>query len=463
MPADLLAAFQSPVEVRTLNPLRAFVPDQHGHIWGFLSADSQVISEWDGKTWTDHALPEDFDLLRFWNFGVDSQDRIWLLYSRCQGPVAILNPRRGNVENYPDFSAALQVQLPDRAGFHVQGNLFTVATFTPDGQIGYRDGCGQAHYFNGQAWQKWKPQDIEASQRGIFDGPAFFDRAGHFAVNIAGRTWEYTQAEGWRNTSFERGFGTDQERLAPHAPPPPPGCEITNPESVAQDRLGTYWLTSRGRLYRAIPGLCVPQLSSQQRQPFGDSRTIKAVLIDPQGNAFLETYFSAHPDIGEYVIVNAGPPLPETKVHASVEASGIVKLHFETQIKGKVWFTWRVDGGAWTPPTQSEETTVNWLADGKHRIEAAALDERLQIGPTTAAAVVAIHIDSQKQLAALIEQLKDPDYSLREAAVAALARQPALALPLLQSAREKAMPDQRWWIEAAIQQIEETLAKKGEP
>jgi hypothetical protein len=216
-------------------------------------------------------------------------------------------------------------------------------------------------------------------------------------------------------------------------------------------------------LYRAIPGLCVPQLSSEQRQPFGDSRTIKAVLIDPQGNAFLETYFSAHPDIGEYVIVNAGPPLPETKVHASVEASGIVKLHFETQIKGKVWFTWRVDGGAWTPPTQSEETTVNWLADGKHRIEAAALDERLQIGPTTAAAVVAIHIDSQKQLAALIEQLKDADYSLREAAVAGLARQPALALPLLQTAREKAMPDQRWWIEAAIQQIEENLAKKGEP
>jgi len=463
MPADLLAAFQSPPGVRTLNPLRAFVPDQRGHIWGFLSAESPVISEWDGRTWTDHALPEDFDPLHFWNFGVDSQDRIWLLYTRCQGPVTILNPRRGNVETYPDFSAALQAQLPNRASFHVQGNLFTVPTFTPDGQIGYRDGCGQAHYFNGQAWQMWRPQNIDATQRGIFDGPAFFDRAGNFAVNIAGRTWEYTQAEGWRNTSFERGFGTDQERLAPHAPPPPPGCEINNPESVAQDRLGTYWLTSRGRLYRAIPGLCVPQLSSEQHQPFGDSRTIKAVLIDPQGNAFLETYFRAHPDIGEYVIVNARPPLPETKVHASVEAWGIVKLHFETQVKGKVWFTWRVDGGAWTPPTQSAETTVNWLADGKHRIEAAALDERLQIDPTPAAAEVAIHMDSQKQLATLIEQLKDPDYSLRQAAVAALVRQPALALPLLQSAREKAGPDQRWWIDAAIQQIEENLANKGKP
>ena len=150
-------------------------------------------------------------------------------------------------------------------------------------------------------------------------------------------------------------------------------------------------------------------------------------------------------------------------MHASVEASGIVKLHFETQVRGKVWFTWRVDGGAWTPPTESAETTVNWLANGKHRIEAAALDERLQIDPTPAAAEVAIQWIPQRQLAALIEQLKNPDYSLREAAVAALVRQPALALPLLQSAREKAGPDQRWWIDAAIQQIEENASKTTGP
>jgi hypothetical protein len=63
----------------------------------------------------------------------------------------------------------------------------------------------------------------------------------------------------------------------------------------------------------------------------------------------------------------------------------------------------------------------------------------------------------------LIEKLKDADHSVRDAAVAALVRQPALALPLLQSAREKAGPDQRWWIDAAIQQIEENLSKNGKP
>lgn len=76
---------------------------------------------------------------------------------------------------------------------------------------------------------------------------------------------------------------------------------------------------------------------------------------------------------------------------------------------------------------------------------------------------VAVHVDPEKQLAALIEQLKNPDYSLREVAMAGLVRQSAIALPLLQAAREKAGPDQRWWIDAAIQQIEETLSKNRNP
>jgi len=76
---------------------------------------------------------------------------------------------------------------------------------------------------------------------------------------------------------------------------------------------------------------------------------------------------------------------------------------------------------------------------------------------------VTIHVDPQAQIAALIEKLKDPNYTVRDAAVAGLLRQPALALPLLQSARETAGADQRWWIDSAIQQIQDRLAKDKQP
>lgn len=62
-------------------------------------------------------------------------------------------------------------------------------------------------------------------------------------------------------------------------------------------------------------------------------------------------------------------------------------------------------------------------------------------------------VEPAQQIAALIEQLNDPDYAVRDAAVAGLARQPAEALPRLEAAREKATPEKRWWIDAAIQQI----------
>ena len=190
---------------------------------------------------------------------------------------------------------------------------------------------------------------------------------------------------------------------------------------------------------------------------------MKNVIIDPRGNAFLESYFYPSGVVGEYVIVNARQPLPQTALRASVDASGKVKLRFKAKVKGPAVFTWRMDGGPWSAPTKSPGTTLEDLPNGKHRIEAAAIDGRLQIDPTPAVATIDVRVDAGKQIGELIQKLAASDYSVREKAVASLVLQAAPALPLLQAAREKAGPDQRWWIDAAIQQIEENLSKNGKP
>jgi len=283
------------------------------------------------------------------------------------------------------------------------------------------------------------------------------------AVNIQGKTWEFSGTAGWRTTSFEPGLGTDRERQVVHSPPEPPGCEFSNPESIVRDRLGTYWMTHDGQLYRAIASLCLPQFSAQEHCPFNDSRTLKNVFIDLRGNAFLESYFYVGGVIGEYVIVDARQPLPQTALGTSVDASGKVTLRFSPKVKGAAGFTWRMDGGAWSAPTKSPETTLEDLPNGKHRIEAAAIDGHLQIDLTPAEATIDVHVDAGKQIGELIQKLAASDYSVREKAVASLVLQAAPALPLLQAAREKAGPDQRWWIDAAIQQIKENVAKSGKP
>ncbi len=384
----------------------------------------------------------------------------------CFGPkgisAAIFDPQRGSFQTFPTYAEALQAQFPLREDYHLNANYFPMPSFTADGRICYLDESLQVRYFDGQTWQQWAPPDITGSQRIGMVCPPFFDRAGNLAVNIDQKTWEYTKAGGWRTTSFELCRGADEEKVAPAALTPL-ACGFSKPESVTRDRLGIYWLTYHRQLYRAIPGLCVAQFPSQERQPFIDSRTVRRVYIDPAGNTFLETWFNTTPVVGEYVILSARRPPAPAKLRAAVDAEGNIQLQFAAPAEGKVKFSWRVNGGEWNVPTQSLKTTLPWLPNGKYRIEAAALDDRLQMDPTPAVAQVEIHVNPQEQIASLIKKLNDPDYSARDAAVAALVRQAALALPVLQSAREKAGPDQRWWIDAAIQQIKENLAKNGKP
>lgn len=462
-PADMLGAFQSPPEVRTLNPLRPFIQDPRGHMVGLISTGDTALSDWDGQTWKDHPFPAGFDPTHIGSFAEDSLQRIWLLPDLMGKWVAIFDPQREIFENYAGYGPAFEAQLPHRDNFHLRGELAKVPSFTADGRIIFRDDWARVRYFDGQKWLRWKCQEIDPSTSFACDGPAFFDRAGNAAVNIHGRTWEFTGKAGWRTIGFDPGLGTDSERQAVHRPAAPSGCDFSSPDSIAQDRLGTYWMTFHGQLYRAIAGLCVPQFSAEEHQPFIDSRTVKNAIIDPRGNAFLESYFYVGGVVGEYVIVNARQPLPQTALRAFVDASGKVTLRFKAKVKGPAGYTWRMDGGPWSAPTKSRETTLEDLPNGKHRIEAATLDRHLQIDLTPAEATVDVHVDTGKQIGELIQDLAASDYDVREKAVAKLVLQSAAALPLLQSAREKAGPDQRWWIDVAIAQIEESLAKKRQP
>ena len=113
--------------------------------------------------------------------------------------------------------------------------------------------------------------------------------------------------------------------------------------------------------------------------------------------------------------------------------------------------------------THESEATLEWVQASKHRIAAAAIDERLQIDPTLAEVEVEIQVDRREQIFALIERLRDPDCWVRNTALAAPLRQFTLALPPLRSAREKEQADQRWWIDAAIQQIGESLSNNKKP
>jgi hypothetical protein len=87
-------------------------------------------------------------------------------------------------------------------------------------------------------------------------------------------------------------------------------------------------------------------------------------------------------------------------------------------------------------------------------IEARAIDERLNASATPAQAAFDLTIEPKRQIAGYVAKLENGDSSERTRAIPALQRQPAIALRALRTARETASNDQRWWIDAAIQEME---------
>jgi streptogramin lyase len=373
---------------------------------------------------------------------------------------AIFDPKHNRFETFPTYDQALQAQVPHRADFHLPNTCFLAPMYAPDGRICYHPEWTLVRYFDGERWRQWSTEEILGGRKSELQGLPFFDRAGNLAVHLQDHTWEFANQKGWQMIAPEFGPAPDQGVRQPHFGASPPGCGVEPSNSPVADRLGVFWFTSRCQLYRAIGGQCAPQFKPDEHQPFIDSRELQKALLDPEGNAFLLT--SIAPDEQEYVVLKARAPVPKTNLRASVDSWGNVTLSFATKGQGPRGFTWRIDGGPWSTPTQSTEATVDYLSNGTHRVEASAIDERLQIDLTPAVATVEIHIEDAT-VRTLIQKLGDPDYSVREKALAALLRRPALVLPLLQSAREKAGPDQRWWIDAAIQQVEKSLSTDRRP
>jgi len=230
----------------------------------------------------------------------------------------------------------------------------------------------------------------------------------------------------------------------------------------ARDDAGRVWLISRGELHKARDPLCAAAFAPGESHPFTDGRLLHEALVDARGNTFLlaaqapaSSGFDDPAPPYEYAIIPARHPAPpDTAIAVTAIGDDSFRAQFSSAGEGERWFTWRLDGGAWTPPARETHARFDSLAAGEHTIEAAALDDDLQIDPAPATATFTATLDPGRQVRAWIARLNDPDFAQRETAVAALVSRGAAVLPELKAARPAASDDARWWIEAAIQQID---------
>lgn len=258
-----------------LYPFLALQPDGENHLWGLLHAD--ILGEWDGKQWLQHPLPSTIDPSRLTRVDVDSRGRVWLFPNCRLGPMAIFDPAASSWSAYQDYRFALTHQTQPVAFLHSDDDPMR-PIYGPNSQIVFVGPCSAVNYFDGAEWRLWRNNQLpEAAYRNL-DFLPFFDHTGNLAMDIHNETWEWTRARGWAETAFE----PQKQHLDPLS-------QIMFHGGPVRDSAERSWWVSDDSLYEGDGEDKRLMLSGSALQPFIDGRRLVRVLLDSDGNAFLET------------------------------------------------------------------------------------------------------------------------------------------------------------------------------
>lgn len=455
--SSLLKPAKLAASVGVVNPYSGLEPDPQFHIWGLLSVSGRALDEWDGYKWIPHPLPGNLNPYLLSGADADAEGRIWLLPGCQQGPIAIYDPRRSTWSSYGTYQDALRSQAHPVHFFNPADDRMK-PVYGPGGQIAFMGACYGINYFDGKGWQLWNRGNVPGLPY-PWAGPAFFDSAGKLAIDVRHETWELGAEFDWRRASYQPEPGPLVEWFRPTATfgSPPAGCEQHQASSIARDRLGRSWWTWEGSVYVGVPGRCREALSASHAQPFIDGRLLRRALVNARGGVFLETLL-AHSRLGEYVVLPPPSTFPQVTVKLEKLAPDSVRADFSSA--PGVLFTWRVDGGTWSAPQSQPYAVIQSLAAGPHVIEADAIDDRVEMAPIPASAEFDVGGNEQQMITALVSRLiHETTDDRRQADLDALAKQPAAdVLKALEAARPQADPTSQWWIEAGIQQAEQSIA-----
>ena len=433
-----------------LGPL---VADPRRHLWGMQSSDVQKpsLAEWDGRRWRVHPPPPGTTGITN-IYACDTRGRLWLTTYEWNPPAqpnpingyAIYDPAQDTWTNYAAQQDALaaSASLPDMA-FLPRRDLYPSAVFSGDGRVAYVSGSTEVSLYDGKLWHQWQSKNIiSPSYGGNSPSHLRFNEQGHLEVTLDIQIREWTSEGGWQQAGVQN--------PVPYQNPVPSGGPrgLWNIPSV--DDTGAKWFVWQGAVYTAAFGLWAKQNElSAPGSPFRLGYGIGDVLRDPVGHLF----FVSNPT-GQYdYVVWSPPPVPAPALSVVPVSDDSMTVRFGKKLAGPHWILWRLNGGAWSAPTTERVLTLSALARGDYRLEAETLDLRLQTS-TPAAAVWSVQVSPETQIAGWVRTLLSGSDAAREAAAAGLVKQPAAALPALQAARPGASEAGRWWIDAAVQQIQ---------
>jgi hypothetical protein len=230
--------------------------------------------------------------------------------------------------------------------------------------------------------------------------------------------------------------------------------QVDNPNGgEAKDLYALSWRVGQQQLWRVGWGRSVPQFESHHVHPFIGARDVESVITDTKGNLFIRTRAPFWDP--NYVVLAVKGATPETRLELVPLGLDSLQVRLNAVKAPAAFFIWRHNGGPWQEAAPGTHPSLAGLSSGTHVIEAVALDDALQAGSAPAAQTFTVAVKPEIQIQALICELSAPEHHRREAGIQQLAQRAKEAGPILRQAREGASAELRWWIDAALQAIED--------
>lgn len=431
--------------------------DAAGHVWYVAQDGGNVLREWNGHSWTSHPLPKDLEKLSFYQISPDEQGRIWIFPYAQSRPAAFFDTRENEWRAFATTLSAFDSVPSDLPRFFESAGA---SRRPPLYHPTYRGNCmaclvenRDIAYFDGKSWRVWKLSAVVPGATS--SGRPFFNADDLLCVNIGKETWAWSDAKGWTHVKTDANFSDEsgQSRLLQASLPD--GVRADAGRGVIRDNNQTLWYLWKKNLYKAVSDASSRIFSPDEPNPFLLQRQLTDVFVDPTGVAFIKTAS----DTNRWYMLRPKTSLPVIEVSLDTSNPLIPVASLQTVSGSNLRFRWQLDDSPWQWITDTK-VSLEGLSNGEHTLRVEAVDDELQTA-RPAAVKFETQTDPSAQMAALVQRLADADFTHRESAVKALLRRPDDARSALEKSRAAANKDQRWWIDATLQEIEAQAAKKN--
>jgi len=424
---------------------------QDGTVYLF-EQPSRTLYRWDGRKLVECAACPDHPITKEGRghdyLATDSLDRVWVIPQKHDEPAFVLDTKTGKWSEPRPYRELLEERARGDGSWHFLPQCISTSTtrdavFTDSGQAAFATRSRELAFFDG-LW--WRTIDMGGGYIGLGKDPD----TGEILVS--------SNSNGEASRVDALGEMVKSDARFPFLPGaimagrPKVDGEWENCSGlryVADE--GDGWLFGKGMLWRVKDGHVLAWFAEGEPHPFiSQGSYYWGVTEDNFGN-YLFFYSNRMVRVPRHLpseFALAGKIVANSD-NALVHIGGVEGNRVRTRLNDEEWTDWEL------AKEHTKSVEYKRLLPGDYQIEVQVMNKYLEVSPTRQLEFT-IKYDIDKPAHEAVEKLFGENWNERNEAVKTLQRHPERARVLLtQLDRAKLDSNDRWWLDAALQQLEE--------